>query len=271
MLCAKTLRHDSSLRRRLFTMLEQLQMRGVLQCYVRVSAAWLKPRSRGAESAPLERLWQGLLDRRLVYRRTEHGSDHSGLVVLAAAQEALDMLLASLVTAPDREALQPTRARDSNWVWDGRGVPKCPRVKVPSVLPKAQYPAVEAALTNAASLLLHEWTLGTAIEDYEYTDPYRDVDSRARHLASAAPGAPRTRATEPRRPTVGRASRPRVVRESALDSAHAAPASQPTAGEVHRSPQTSQSDAPMVQSQVESGRFAQRPAQPKRKKRVGGF
>ena len=171
----------------------------------------------------------------------------------AAQQEALDVLLSS-VHVGRSERVEHCR-RHGNWVWD-RSEPE-PR------LPTADYTPLLAAdrdltfngplerISDAATLLLYEWPLGTNVQDYVYTNPYQGLDLQTR--------ATKTQDTVP--PIMSQRTVPPIMSQRAAPPV----SSQGTAS------QSSQDQFHGVQSQAVRGRFGQRAPPAKRRKRMGGF
>ena len=224
----------------------------------------------------------------LVHRRDVSGGSRDREPVREAAeQEATDVLLASLVLGrdrrrgasdqSDRNPSKESLARNENWRWDGAGPPECPAAEELDTLERdtrlmSRHPA--PPLSVAAKLLLSEWELGTSPFAYRYRDPYRGLDFAPPPEAHSTASTPRASLREPVRPTVGRANRPQIASSPAPFASQptAEPSRIPSSQETVTSP--SRTDAfPHVQSQLEPGRFAQRPSRqaPKRRKRVGGF
>lgn len=186
----------------------------------------------------------------------------------AASQMALDVLLASYCY-PGSDPV-PSEAHNTNWRWDHRGAPVCPPAPELSLIPKNV--AHTSPLSDTARLLLSEWPDGEDAAAFTYHNPYRGLDFGRRVEDEVPPSA-----SQPVRPTVVAAQKPRVVsRRPRLGAERAsspitmrfsqeapAPSSSQDAEEPPRIPQT----------QIEPGRFGQRaaPKPPKRKKRMGGF
>lgn len=173
-------------------------------------------------------------------------------------QEAVDVTLATAWVPGPSHSEEP-EPQNGNWLWDGVSEPE-----PPEPVPLAQPAGAE--LSETAKMLLMEWPLGVSTSTYRYANPYcgLDLPQTNRPAAAVHPQAPST--SQPVRPTViraRRASRPVDERPSASQAREdKAPASQTPSSQ----------DAPMPQTQLEPGRFAQAPRAPaKKKKRLGGF
>lgn len=213
----------------------------------------------GAAPTDAASLWPWLTDKL---------SDSDAPVVRdAASQMALDVLLASHCYPGSEPA--PADAHNTNWRWDRRGSPVCPPAPELSLVPKNV--AHTSPLSDTARLLLSEWPDGEDAARFTYRNPYRGLDfGRAEEEV-------RPSASQPARPTVVAAQKPRVVSRRPRPEAERASSPIPMRfSQEAPAPGSSQDveEPPRIpQTQIEPGRFGQRaaPKPPKRKKRMGGF
>ncbi|WFC94865.1 hypothetical protein MBRA1_001503 [Malassezia brasiliensis] len=199
---------------------------------------------------------------------TDKLSDSDAPVVRdAASQMALDVLLASYFYPGSEPA--PIDAHNTNWRWDRRGPPVCPPAPELSLVPKNVVHT--SPLSDTARLLLSEWPDGEDAARFTYRNPYRGLDFG--HTEEEV----RVSASQPVRPTVVAAQKPRVVSRRPHPEVERASSPIPMRFSQEASAPSSSQDAeepPKIpQTQIEPGRFGQRavPKPPKRKKRMGGF
>ena len=185
----------------------------------------------------------------------------------SVTQEALDVLLASIcfpgIPTPRHEA------HNRNWTWDRRRAPMCPDDPELCLRPKS---SMSKPLSESARLLLAEWPVGEDPAAFTYRNPYGGLDFGEERQETRVPSS------QPVRPTVQRASqKPQVVSRRLRPSQDQASSPiPPRMSQDTPMPSSSQEmdDSPgIAQTQIEPGRFGQRPAPkpPKRKKRMGGF
>lgn len=170
--------------------------------------------------------------------------------------------MASVAMTPAAPRTQP--GRHGNWTWDRQSAPPTTLAYDPPELSAA------ATLSEAAALLQAEWPIGAATDDYHYMSPYVGVD-----FSSTPTSTRRSRA--PPAPSLSqplRSSRPADIKRRRTDVPAASQDSEPPRVPATQSVPVAPTPTPpsMVQTQVERGRFASRPAKAApRKKRMGGF
>lgn len=161
----------------------------------------------------------------------------------AEAEEALDVALATTWVPGPCLSHEP-QPLNGNWCWDEVGTPTLPPPPPLSIPPGGE-------LSEAATMLLMEWPLGAPTSTYTYKNPYVGLDLGMSQRSGAAPQPPLS-ASQPGQPAVVRTRRRQPVEE------------------LEREVPSSQVSLP--QTQLEPGRFAQRPRAPAtKKKRLGGF
>ncbi|WFD05007.1 hypothetical protein MVES1_000332 [Malassezia vespertilionis] len=174
----------------------------------------------------------------------------------AERQQALDVFMASMLFGTP--STSSGTARNTNWRSDSH-VPCYPAAPSMRIL---QRDGVDTQLSDAARLLLAEWPLDASPDAYMYETPYHAApheEHKGMHVASSQAPSTARGSVLPR--VVSKANR---EPDPARSPIRTAPASQ----------DASQERIIEVQTQKEPGRFAQRPAtraEPKRRKRMGGF
>lgn len=193
-----------------------------------------------------------------MHRWLERIPSESPCVRAAGRQQALDVCAASIcyhgAVPEDRTGV------NTNWYWDRKGEPVCPPPPPCWLLPTSD--VYNTDLSESARLLMAEWPLAEDPSAYVYRNPYTGLDLPEEAPAvSALPSA-----SQPVRPTVRRASQ--MPRTRSRRDHGDEPASQDWAPASSQEPL-----APLAQTQIEPGRFAQRKASSaaKRPRRVGGF
>lgn len=177
----------------------------------------------------------------------------------ARMQEAVDVTLATTWVPGPRGSDEPA-PHNANWLWDHCTEPVVPEPQ-PLSLPAG------SELSETAKMLLMEWPLRAPTSTYSYENPYRGIDLVPPSRLTAAAPRPHPSASQPARPAVVRARR--SSRPAMNESPSASQVREPA---IPFSQAPSSQEAPMPQTQLEPGRFAQAPRAPvKKKKRLGGF